>query len=459
MKISKFLLLLSVIAAACTPSEKKETATEQSWPFQLMTLDPGHFHAALVQKVQLPEINPTVYVYAPEGPDVQDHLNRIRGYNTKENDPTHWVEDVYTGPDFFEKMIEQKPGNIVVISGNNAKKTHYIKGSVAAGLNVLADKPMVINPDDFQQLIEAFDIAEKNKVLLYDIMTERYEITTILQKELSQIPAVFGELQKGDTEHPAISKESVHHFFKYVSGNPIKRPAWFFDVTQQGEGIVDVTTHLVDLIQWECFPEQVIDYKKDIEIQKARRWATELTPSQFRRVTHLDAYPDYLKKDIIRDSVLNVYSNGEINYTLRGVHARVSVIWNYEAPEGAKDTHYSVMRGTKANLIIRQGKDENYKPVLYVENTGDMSGETFLSALKEAIAGLQDKYPGVAVGEFNGKTIIDIPEKYKVGHEAHFTQVLKKYLEYLKNGHMPEWEVPNMIAKYYTTTKAYELSR
>jgi hypothetical protein len=46
-----------------------------------------------------------------------------------------------------------------------------------------------------------------------------------------------------------------------------------------------------------------------------------------------------------------------------------------------------------------------------------------------------------------------------VGHEAHFAQVTEKYLRYLAQGKLPAWEVPNMLAKYYVTTKAYELSR
>jgi len=318
---------------------------------------------------------------------------------------------------------------------------------------------MVINSDKFDMLKEAFELAEKNNVLLYDIMTERHEITTMIQKELSQIPLVFGELEKGTIENPAVTKESVHHFFKYVSGNPIKRPAWFFDVSQQGEGVVDVTTHLVDLIQWECFPEQIIDYQNDIEVLTAKRWATELTPSMFNRVTHLEGYPEYLKKDLIKDSVLSVYSNGEINYKLKGVHAKASVIWNYEAPVGAKDTHYSIMRGTNANLIIKQGADENYLATLYVEKTGELSDEDFLSTINAAVAGLQSAYPGLAVDHADDNIIINIPDKYKLGHEAHFTQVTEKYLEYLKAGKLPEWEVPNMIAKYYTTTKGYEMSR
>jgi len=281
----------------------------------------------------------------------------------------------------------------------------------------------------------------------------------MIQKELSLVPALFGELEKGSVDNPAVTKESVHHFFKYVSGNPIKRPAWFFDVSQQGEGVVDVTTHLVDLIQWECFPEQIINYETDIEVLNAKRWATELTPSMFNRVTHLDGYPDYLKKDLIKDSVLSVYSNGEINYKLKGIHAKASVIWNYEAPEGAKDTHYSIMRGTNANLIIKQGAEEDYKATLYVENVGNGSDDAFIEAVKTAIEGLQTSFPGLAVNQSGGNIIIDIPEKYKLGHEAHFTQVTEKYLKYLKAGKLPDWEVPNMIAKYYTTTKGYEMSR
>ena len=55
-------------------------------------------------------------------------------------------------------------------------------------------------------------------VLLYDIMTERHEITTMLQKAFSRIPAVFGELLRGSSGNPAVVKESVHHFSKLVSG-------------------------------------------------------------------------------------------------------------------------------------------------------------------------------------------------------------------------------------------------
>jgi predicted dehydrogenase len=294
-------------------------------------------------------------------------------------------------------------------------------------------------------------------LLLYDIMTERFEISTMLQKELSMIPEVFGTLVNGTPEDPAVTKVSVHHFYKYVSGSVLTRPAWFMDVTQAGEGVVDVTTHLVDLVQWECFPEQTLDYTKDIELISATRSATDMTLSEFTAITKVESFPDYLKSAIVNDSILRVYCNGEINYKLRGVHAKVSVTWAYKAPEGAGDTHYSIMRGTLANLIIRQGAEQQYKPTLYIEPlTQDPSYE---SVLTEKIKIVAVKYPGVEVKKIDKGWELIIPEKYKEGHEAHFARVTEKFLEYLNNRNMPAWEVPNMLAKYYTTTKALELAQ
>ncbi len=466
MKIPKTLVALALVLmfASCGTGTKKAnepTNPQTTTPMfkavegkvRLMNLDPGHFHASLVQKTMYENVDSVVYVYAPGGPEVESYLASIRDYNARDENPTAWVEIVYTGEDFLEKMLEEKPGNVMVVSGNNAKKTEYILLTVQAGINVLADKPMVISPGAFPMLEEAFETARENGVLLYDIMTERHEITTMLQKAFSQIPEVFGELVKGTPEEPAITKESVHHFSKIVSGKPLIRPPWFFDVAQQGEGIVDVTTHLVDLVQWEAFPEVTLE-KRDVEIVSAKRWTTDLTPAMFEKVTGLKAYPDYLHKDVEGD-LLRVYSNGEINYKLKGVHARVSVIWNFEAPAGTGDTHYSVMRGTRCNLVIRQGEAEGYKPMLYIEQAADADPVSFEKALQEAVGqNLSQTYPGIALNKMdNSLWILDIPEKYKVGHEAHFGQVTEKYLGYLQTGTIPAWEIPNMIVKYYTTTE------
>lgn len=454
MKTIYTISLLALVMMSCTnPSEKKETGKT----VRLVTVDPGHFHAALVQKSMYDQVDSVVHVYAPVGADAQLHLKRIEGFNTRAENPTHWQEEVYYGDDFFEKMISEKAGNVVVLSGNNKKKAEYISKSLQAGFNVLADKPMIIKAEDFELLKNAFDVAKKNNLLLYDIMTERFEITTMLQKEFSMLQEVFGTLQPGTLDNPSVTKESVHHFYKYVSGSILTRPAWFMDVAQQGEGIVDVTTHLVDLVQWECFPEQVLDYTKDIELINAKRTTTEMTLNEFKAITKLDAFPDYLKENVVNDTVLKIYSNGEINYKLKNVHAKVSVIWNYKAPEGAGDTHYSIMRGTKANLIIKQGAEQQYKPVLYIQPI--TNNAEFETALLKNVKTVQVKYPGIELNKVIDGWEVIVPDSYKEGHEAHFGRVTEKFLEYLSNQTIPAWEVPNMLAKYYTTTKALELAK
>jgi len=425
--------------------------------FKLITVDPGHFHASLVQKFMYADVSPVVHVYAPGGEDLAEHLKRIERFNTRPDQPTHWEEKVYTGPDFFQKMLVEKAGNVVVLSGNNAKKADYILHSVSAGLNVLADKPMAITPEDLNKLEASFAVAKARGVLLYDIMTERFEITTMLQRALSQQPVLFGELVNGSPSEPAITKESVHHFSKLVAGLPLKRPEWFFDVRQQGEGIVDVTTHLVDLIQWEAFPEQILS-PADAKVMSARHWATTLTPAQFKLVTGADTFPDYLQGDV-KDGVLQVYANGEFSYQLRGINAKVSVTWNFEAPPGAGDTHFSLMRGSKASLIIRQGAEQNYKPVLYIERAGGPADPEFATAARRAVETVAKQYSGIGLEPDGQAWRVTVPEKYHDGHEAHFARVTETFLSYLRTGRLPDWEVPNMLTKYATTMQAYEMSR
>jgi predicted dehydrogenase len=455
-----FIILCSIVILGCTgktEEKKMKTANEnKNAEVTIMTLDPGHFHAALVQKSMYDQVNETVYVYAPDGPDITDHLARIEGFNTRDNNPTKWVEKVYTGTDYLQKMIEEKPGNVMVVSGKNNRKMEYIRAAVEAGIHVYADKPMVISPEDFIELEEVFKIAAEKDLLVYDIMTERFEITSMMQRALSMSEEVFGTLIEGTVEEPAITKESVHHFFKHVSGKPLKRPDWFFDTEQRGEGLNDVSTHLVDLVQWEAFPDQILS-KSDIEILDAKLWKTELSNEMFEKVTGAKTFPDFLMKDV-EDNILKINCNGSITYKIKGKVAKTSVIWDFQAPEGTGDTHYSIMRGSKCDLIIKQGAEENYKPKLYIsakEGTILSEFENSLNTLVNSKLALE--YPGLKIQKITDSSwALEIPQKYKIGHEAHFSQVTEKYLRFLKEGSMPEWEIPNMIVKYYTTSEAYK---
>src|SRR5258708_8454947 len=228
-----FFLFAIAMIASCNQKTKESVPADGI--VRLVTLDPGHFHAALVQKSMYDNVDSVVHVYAPPGPDVQLHLDRIATFNTRAEEPTHWAEEVYTGDDFFQKMLAEKKGNVVILSGNNQKKTEYIAKSLEAGFHVLAAKPMAINHDNFKLLKTALTTAKNKHLLLYDIMTERFEITTMLQKEFSMQPDVFGTLVEGTEDNPAVTKESGHYFHKYVSGRSLTNQPWFMDVTQQGE--------------------------------------------------------------------------------------------------------------------------------------------------------------------------------------------------------------------------------
>ena len=356
---------------------------------KLAILDPGHFHAALLQKTMYAGVDPDVRVYAPPGPDLDDYLRRVASYNARAQDPTRWQVTAYTGADYLDRFAAESRGAVAVIAGNSARKSAYVTRAVAAGCHTLADKPMIIAASAFPALEAAFAAARAQGVLLWDIMTERHEIATMLQKALAGMPALFGTLLPGTADAPAITKESVHHFAKLVSGAPITRPAWFFDTTQQGEGLVDITTHLVDLVQWECLPDTALDYRRDVQVLRARRWPTVLTREQFAQVTGLADYPPFLRKDVAADGTLHVHANGEIDYVVRGVHAKVSVLWHFEAPPGAGDTHYSAMRGTRADLVIRQGAAQAFTPTLYVEPAAGVAPADCAQALAAAVAQLQ----------------------------------------------------------------------
>lgn len=455
--MNRFILVLATLLIIMISScSQNKPFTGDNHEVKLITLNPGHFHAALVQKEMYSQVNPEVYIYAPQGPDLDLHLQRIERFNQREQNPTGWQTTIYTGDDYLEKMLQEKKGNVVVVAGNNRMKTNYILRSVEEGLNVLSDKPMAIDIQSFAMLQSAFEKAAQNEVLLYDIMTERYDVTSALQRELALMPQLFGTLEKGTPEDPAVVKESIHHFFKYVSGAILQRPPWYFDVNQQGEGIVDVTTHLVDLVQWICFPDQIIDYQKDIDVYDANRFPTRITRQQFLDVTRMDEIPSYLNTS--EDDVLNVFANGEMHYRIKDVHARVSVIWDYAAPEGGGDSHYSLMKGTRSHLVIRQGAEQNFLPMLYILPADGQKTSEWINEVKAAFGNLGSEFSGISLTDTAEGFMLDIPSEYRIGHEAHFGQVMQKYLRFLVDGKLPQWEVPNMIAKYYTTTRAWQIA-
>ena len=449
-------LAAAAMAVAVAAAQERQGAMTD---VRLMTVDPGHFHAALIQKEMYPGVAPRVDVYAPLGFDLYEHLKRIDGFNTRAERPTSWQTEVHSSPDFFERMLHERPGNVVILSGRNRGKIDRILASVKNGLHVLADKPWVLTTPDFAKVSAVLDEADRRGVVAYDIMTERFEITTILQRALVNDAATLGEIVKGSESEPGVYMESVHYLMKEVAGAPNIRPAWFFDTAEQGEGLNDVGTHLVDLVQWTLFPDQALDVSRDIRVLAAQRWPTMIPEADFRRVTGEPAFPKSLSGSI-RDGTLEYFANTLVSYSVRGVHTKLNVLWDWEAPAGSGDTHYAVYRGTRARIEIRQTRADRYRPELYVVPTSTGDKAQRLAAVQARIASLQSRYAGVGVEDRGAELHVTIPDALRVGHEAHFAQVATNFLAYIRDRRtLPSWEHANMVAKYFVTTRGTELAR
>ena len=417
---------------------------------RLITIDPGHFHAALVQKQTYPEVMPEALVFSPDGPELDRHLELIGSFNARATSPTAWKEIVCRGDDYLDKFVAAVRGgasacqSVVVLAGKNDRKGDYALAAVESGCHVLADKPLGITTAVFAQAEKAARLARSKGLCFADIMTERNEITQILQRALAADRDLYGEQQEGSADDPAVVETSMHHFFKLVNGMPLRRPGWYYDTRVQGEGIADVTAHLVDLVQWKAFPDAKL-VKEDASVLSARVWPTVISPEQFR-----------LSTGETTPNPIDCLANGEFTWRLRNVVCKVSVAWDFQAAPGVGDTHDSRMRGTKAEIFIRQDKKEGSRPLLHVRSRGNAAetGAALERALKKISADFG--FVGLSMVETDelGTWRIVFPAALDVGHEEHFGLVVQTFLAWLKAGAQDPLYVDNMLVKYHTIVEA-----
>ena len=81
-------------------------------------------------------------------------------FNRRAERPTAWELEVHTSPDYFERMLKERPGNVVVLSGRNGVKIDRILASVKGGLHVLADKPWILKSADLPKVEAALAEAD-----------------------------------------------------------------------------------------------------------------------------------------------------------------------------------------------------------------------------------------------------------------------------------------------------------
>jgi predicted dehydrogenase len=424
----------------------------ESAGLRLIEVDPGHPHAAALHARMLPGFSDEAHIYAPLGNDVTAHLNRIAQFNQRPRNPTHWSLKVYAGPDFLQQMLREPPGNVVVLSGRNGKKIDYIEAALRGGQNVLADKPWIIELRDLPRMEAALKLAADKHLVAYDCMTLRFDAAYRLQRELVSDRQIFGEPDPGTPENPAVRLENLHALLKMSASGPGLRPAWYFDIRQQGEGIADVGTHLVDLVEWTLFAEQPIEYRRDVKVLRARRWPTVLTRAQFGRVTGERSWPSYLG-DAVADDQLQYFTNTEAVFSIRGVNILLNTKWEYEAPVGVKDSYFASYQGTHSRIEVRARAAENYTPELFV-----IPKEEYW---KEVLARLRVMRPGSVVEIVrDGALHVPLSPAERASDQNDFARLADRFLEYVHDpGKLPSWETPDLVAKYYITTRCVQMAR
>ena len=416
----------------------------------VLVLNPGHFHAALTLRRRHPRLSDDVYVYAEDGPDVDGFLRMVATFNRRSEAPTRWKVHVYRGASFLDRLRAERRGDVVIMAGKNHDRMATIRLLHADGFLVLGDKPWVIALDQIESLHEVTAAAP----LAMDIMTERHEIATRVQQALAARPEIFGRFRVEGSD-PAIDIQSVHHLYKVVNQRPLVRPPWYFDVAVQGEGITDVTTHLVDLTQWMVGEGRPFAYERDVELLSARQGATPVPRETFERITGLGDFPSALHENV-RHGALSYLCNAQLSYRLRGVPVRLETVWHLAIPEGGGDTHHAIMRGTEADLIVDQGPETAFRTELSVHPV--KGGTRYARALQSAIASLQDLFPDLGLEASGPAFRVAIPSALRTTHEEHFAAVLEQFLAYADRGQWPDNLGPDLMTKYTLLARARELS-
>ena len=412
----------------------------------LAFLDPGHFHAALTLRERHPRVSDEIFIYAPPGRELDDFLALVEAFNRRLERPTAWRPVVRAGDRSLERLLSDRPGEVVILAGRNDRKITLMRRLHDAGLHVLADKPWLAGPeglDDVRHTLAGGPVA-------MEIMTGRHEITSLLTRRLVGDSEVFGDFESAGA--PGIEIASVHHLEKTVNGAPLRRPAWFFDVRVQGDGIADIPTHMVDQAQRlvaACGPRT--SARSVPELLSARRSATRVPLALFSRVTGETEFPPEVGAAVAGSDLL-YEGNGALSFRLAGVTVALDTRWDLTIPPGGGDAHRMVLRGTRAEIRVEQGPATGFARKLSVLPHGDQARAR--TSLERAVGSWQSEHPGVSLSGVDAGWEIRVPRELDTGHESHFPLVLAEFLSFVDSKSAPPTLMTDTLAKYVLLTQA-----
>lgn len=408
-------------------------------------IDPRHFHGGLplqsrYEGVEGLETLSDVYVYYANDNNLgafEDIITKIRVEDMA------WEIHCHQSDDPLEDMLKAGTGNVLIVSCRNVDAINVINQAVTSGNYelILADKPWVIEPKRMPLLEHTLDTAEVEGIILVDLMTERYEFGTIMQKLIMENTDLFGGLVDGTKENPAIFKHSIH-----ILDKGIYRPPDYFDTKVQGEGVPDVGTHLIDMSNWLIRPNSRV-FREDVELLTSSHRSTSITEDQLNRITN-SQWGD--------KGNLEYFCNGDLVYTLDNKHISIKVEWKVQ---GKDDEHYSRIEGKNIIVEVIKGPDDKHQQV-YIIPKGSV--KDLLPKLRAHSIKLREQgYEGIDYNFEGDRFKLVIPEQYYTSHFQHFEEVTTQALRYLagQERFLRDIEYSRIFTKYHLTTSALQMAR
>ena len=374
------------------------------------------------------------------GPELAEFLTLVEAFNRRPERPTRWQTVVRTDADPLARLLKDRPGDVAILAGRNDRKMALARQLHDAGLHVLADKPWLTSAAALPDVRHVLSGGAR----VMEMMTGRHAATSSVANRLVGDRDIFGAFATGD-DAPAIRLASVHHLEKVVNGAPLRRPAWYFDVRVQGDGLADIPTHLVDQAQ-RFVATHGVATDTGLELVAARRWSTPVPRALFARVTGVGDFPAEVRGDVDGD-VLAYAGNAELAFRLGGIGAHLA------HPVGS---HGASRRGR------RPQRDDHRHRCARAHRAGPsdrLPAAALGGAARERSAARGGAEPGrhrVAIGapraRGRGRRRMDSrsgsPRAPGTAHEAQFPLVLDEFLRSLDRGPWPDSRAAETLAKY-----------
>src|SRR5690606_14018368 len=119
----------------------------------------------------------------------------------------------------------------------------------------------------------------------------------------------------------------------------------------------------------------------------------------------LSEFPSSLSPDLTADQTLEVFSNGKMEYSFKGVPVSIAVEWAVESLDGRGDQFRASFRAKQFTIDVKA--DKNAKMAVFL--TPGRDDTHFEDKLKSALASITD-LPGLSYEKVDGQYKILIPE-------------------------------------------------